>query len=205
MRARFQLPLILAIALCGLTAVPPRVTAQDLASAVLTLNVPEPTTFELALDEIELDWSQRDPKRLLSRGVNPIAGTQVAAVEPTRVLFSMPATAGATALAALGAALEAANPGAEANLILYEPGGRRPSGRRSLTRRVALLLEQPGDPTGALAEYAARSPRGVPNVPGGYVLEASDPLSAIELADALRLRAGVVVAYPLLTRQAVPR
>jgi hypothetical protein len=174
-------------------------------TVTLIINTPEPHRFELALDEIELDWTERDPNRVLSPAPTAIANTRVALAERTRAVVALTAVGNTATLAARRAALEASNPGAEAHLVLYELGQRTASTRHLLTTRAALILEDPSDPTGALTEYAARNPRPVDGVPGAYTLEATDPLNTLDLAVALRRRAGVRIAYPLLERQQTPR
>ncbi len=102
--------------------------------------------------------------------------------------------------------LRAANPGAEANLVLYEPGLPKTSAnRRLLTREVGLMVEQGEDPRGIVSGLSVQSLRAVPGVPGGYVVEATDPWAALELADTLRQTGGVRSAYPLLKRGFFPR
>lgn len=175
------------------------------ASIAFTFNTPEPHAFQLALDEIELEWTGRDPSRAPLGAPTPLAGARVTLVDGTRAVFEVTTVRNVAELVARSIALEAVNPGTKACFVLYEPGERTAASRQVLTTRTALLLEDPADPTGALAEYVARDPQPVPGVPGAYVLEASDPLSAIQLAEALRLRAGVRSAYPVLNRQVFGR
>jgi hypothetical protein len=180
--------------------------AQAPASITITIRTPEPRTFQLALDEVELDWSERDPNRQLSRAATAIANTRIAIAERARAVMALTSVGNMQALAARSAALEAANPGAEAHYVLYEPGERRAQEARALlTARTAVLLEDDRDPSGVLAEYAARNPQPIEGVPGGFLLQAADPLSAVDLAEALRVRIGVRVAYPLLERQLTAR
>ncbi len=166
----------------------------------LTLKTPEPEEFELALDEVELDWSES--------GSGPAAPPNVVAftaiVEQTRTtaVFKISGASTIEALALIARQLETANAPARADFVLYEPRrGRDPSTRRALSNTVALLLADPADPDRVVAEYASRDPQTLQGVPGAYVLNAGDPLSAIQLADTLSSRAGVKAAYPLLKRR----
>lgn len=194
--------LLLSVMTCGLSD--SAVLAQRRpveVSVPMTLYTPEPQQLNLALDEIELDWSEQDPGRTLSGSPNPVPNTRLTTIEATRAIFAVSDVSTPEGLAAVSRALESVNPGAEANFVLYELEGRSVASRRVLTTHTALILEDPSDPTGALIEYAARNPQPLEGVPGGYLLEGSDPLSAVQLADALRDRAGVKSAYPLVKRR----
>lgn len=135
-----------------------------------------------------------------------IYGTQVLKSEAFRTVVAVSNITSPVDLSMMATAMKAANPGAEAHLILYEPGlPQSKATRRLLTREVGLLIEQGEDPQNLLAGLLAGSIRSVPGVPGGYVVEASDPIAALNLADALRQRPGVRSAYPLLKRAYFPR
>jgi hypothetical protein len=170
---------------------------------LVTIHAPHPEQFELALDEIELDWSG-DPgakQRAPGKGAAAIAGTTIRDSEDARVGLEVSGVTDRGDLLKKAAALKAANPGAEAYLVLYEPGlPKGKSTRRLLTREVGLLMEQGGDLGAVLTGLAAGAVRPVPGVPGGYVVEAGDPLAALDLAEAIRQRPGVRSAYPLLRR-----
>jgi hypothetical protein len=153
---------------------------------LITIHAPHPQQWELALDEIELDWSK-------TPGAKERAPREVVAVL---------GVTGLDALRKRAKALKDANPGAESHLVLYEPGlPRSTASRRLLTRHVGLLLDQNVDPQSLLSGLPGGRIKKVPGVPDGYTVEAEDPLAALELADALRLRPGVRSAYPLLQRQ----
>jgi hypothetical protein len=170
---------------------------------LVTIHAPHPEQFELALDEIELDWTG-DPgakQRTPGKSAVPIAGTTIRESEDARAGLEVSGVASPGDLLTKAAALKAANPGAEANLVLYEPGlPKSKATRRLLTREVGLLLEQGGDLGAILTGLPVGAARPVPGVPGGYVVAAGDPLAALDLAEALRQRAGVRSAYPLLKR-----
>ncbi len=153
---------------------------------LITVHAPHAQQWELALDEVELDWSKapgvtgRAPRQVI-----PVAGA-----------------AGRDDLKKKAKALKDANPGAESHLVLYEPG--RPHSKASrhlLTRHVGLILDKDVDPQSVLAGLPGVQIKKVPGVPDGYTVEAEDPLAAVDLADALRLRSGVQHAYPLLQHQ----
>jgi hypothetical protein len=157
----------------------------------------------VALEEVELDWSV-DPG---AKGRTPashtvaIPGSRVVEREAARAAVAVAGAASPADVLMISTALKAANPGAEAHLVLYEPGlPRNKANRRLLTREVGLLVELGEDPQGVLAGLPAGPIRAVPGVPGGYVVEAADPIAALDLADALRQRPGVRSAYPLLKR-----
>lgn len=177
------------------------------AGPLITVHTPHPEQFEMALDEIQLEWTDPGEKKL-APAQTPIMiyGTQVLKSEAFRAAVAVSGITSPTDLSMMAAALKAANPGAEAHLILYEPGlPQSEATRRLLTREVGLVLEQGEDPQSLLTGLPAGSIRSVPGVPGGYVVEVSDPITALNVADALRRRAGVRSAYPLLKRQHFPR
>ena len=180
---------------------------RPVAGPLITIHAPHPEQLELALDEVELDWSG-------ARGVKgsapaalavEIAGTRLVRREAVRAVVEVSGVADRQHLAMLAAALKAANPGAEAHLVVYQPGlPRGTASRRLLTREVGLLLE-PGEEGRVLAGLAVDAVRAVPGVPGGYVVDAGEPLATVDLADALRTRPGVRSAHPILKRAVFPR
>ena len=172
-------------------------------SARITIHAPHPEPLELALDEVELDWSGAPAVRgRAAAAAVEAAGARLSAVDERRAVFR-PANAGdLRGLWAVAEALEAANPGAQARLVLYEPGlPRSEATRRLLTREVALLLGPAEEPQDVLVGLSVGPVRAVPGVRGGYVVEARDPIDALDLADLLRQRLGVQSAYPLLKRR----
>jgi len=174
------------------------------AGPLVTIYAPQPKPFELALDEVELDWSGKPDAKTSTPAAAAIevAGTKLAERSEQRAAFAVAGKKSMADMSVVAKALRAANPGAEAYLVLYEPGlPRSTATRQLLTREVGLLLEQDGDVQGALADVAAGAVRPVPGVPGGYVVEAEDPGAALDLATNLRQHPGVRTAYPLLKRQ----
>lgn len=178
------------------------------AGPVVTIHAPHPQSLELALDEIELDWSAAPGAKAQAPAQSAIAvaGTTILERSAARAVV---AVAGATTpqdLLTSALALQAANPGAEGYLVLYEPGlPKTLATRQLLTREVALVLEPGQDPVGALAGLPSGAVRPIRGVPDAYAVLAPDPLAALDLADALRQRPGVRSAYPLLKRQQFPR
>lgn len=178
------------------------------AGPLITIYAPHPEQLELALDEVELDWSG-DPG---AKGQAPghyaavIPGTRVGDSDAARATIVLSGVTGPVDLSMTARALKAANPGAEYHLVLYQPGlPRSKETRRLLTHEVGMLLEQGEEPGGVLAGLPVGPLRAVPGVPGGYVVETGDPMAALDLADQLRQRPGVRSAYPLLKRQHFPR
>lgn len=169
----------------------------------IAIRTPEPEQLELALDEIELDWSAAGAAgRPLAQQPTAVSGATLIEQAATRSVFRVSGAAAPVDLASLCRALEAANSGAEANFVLYALDSGRDAGtRRVLTRHVALVLEDAADPSGVLVELAARTPQPLEGVPGGFVFETADPLSAMELADGIRDRTGVKAAYALVKRR----
>lgn len=172
------------------------------------LSVPTPSLreFELALDELELDWSRMPGAKQQAPGRQAVAaaGAAFTVQEELRALALFPAAADAAALRAVAETLHAANPAAEIHLVLYEPGRPRSERtRRLLSREVGLLLEAGADPQAVVAGLSVLALRPVAGLATGYVADAADPLAALELAAALQGRPGVKRAYPLLKRQFV--
>ena len=143
---------------------------------VLTVFTPRPQNFELALNEVEISGAIRN-----------ISGAS-----------------GPEDLLRVSAALKAETPGREVGWILDEPGRPRSVATRAiLTREIGLLV----DPHVVVDEIVRDiGPlRAVPGVEDGYVVEASDPMKALELVETLRQRTGVRTAYSLLKRQMFTR
>lgn len=170
------------------------------AGPMITVYTPHPEQLEIALDEIELEWRETDEKTITpTHAPIMIYGAQISESAASRATVAVSGITSQMDLSMIATSLKAANPGAEAHLILYEPGlPKNQTTRRLLTREVGLIVEQGEDPQALLEGLPAGSVRSVPGVPGGYVVEASDPISALSLADALRQRPGVRSAYPLL-------
>lgn len=179
------------------------------AGPLITVHTPHPEQFEMALDEIELEWTDSgNEKYVPDEAPIMVHGARVVKSEASRAIVALSGITGPTELSMMATVLKAANPGAEAHLILFEPGLPQSSAsRRLLTREVGVVLEEGKDPQELMAGAGlpAGSIRGVPGVPSGYVVEADDPLAALTVADALRQRSGVQSAYPLLKRAYFPR
>jgi hypothetical protein len=192
----------------GVPAFAQKPAGGSLAGTIrMLVHTPYPEEFDLALDEIELDWSGMPGAKSLSPGFTAvaIAGTRPVDRAATRATIATTDVTTIEDLIALGAALESANPGAEAHLVLYvAKRDRGESTRRLLTREVGVLLAPQADPQAILSGVPASGATPVPGVPGGYVLRADDPKSALDLAAALRRRPGVKTAYPLLKARLSP-
>ena len=170
---------------------------------LITIHAPHPERLEFALDEIGLDWGGHPgaSERVPAQSVALVAGTRLLATEGgTLALVGFPRVARPEDLSPIATALEAANPGAEAHLVLYVPSHPKSKASRGLlTRQVGLILEQGADPGSVTAGLAVVSIRRA-SVSGGYVLDAENPLAALSLADLLRQRSGVKIAYPMVRR-----
>jgi hypothetical protein len=180
------------------------------AGALVTIHTTRSQQYELALDELQIEWGsgpgpkEQRPGPAQSVVLSP--GQTVLETEGTQALLSIPAVATPGDLLPILSAVKSANPGCEVNLVLYEPG--LPRGRRArqfLTREVGLLMEKGIDSRSALDARPAGAIRPVPGVPEGYVLETPNPLAALERANALYQQPGVRSAYPLLKRYHVKR
>lgn len=181
---------------------------RPLVGQLITIYAPHSEQLELVFDEVELDWSG-DPS---TKGKTPaalateVAGATLKARDSHRAVFDVSRANDVMGVHALAMALKAANPGAEAHPVLYEPGRPKSTAtRRLLTREVALLLEPGEDPRIVIGGLPVGLIRQVPGVPDGYVVEAADAIAALDLADALRQRSGIRSAYPLLRRTHFPR
>src|SRR5262249_55905185 len=80
--------------------------------------------LELALDELELDWSADSTARFRSPGLGAkeIPGATVAASNPVRAVFVVSHVGDKAGLHKLAGSLGGANPGADVHLVVYEPG-----------------------------------------------------------------------------------
>jgi hypothetical protein len=193
------LPVLLLTQVLGAAAQP---------GALLDLHVPDRRTFELALDEVEIDWSG-DPQAK-SRGPGLAAAmtprATVMGQDPARTRVALAGVPDSAALTAEAAALRALNPGAAVHLVLYEARAPRTEAtRRLLTTEVAVVMEPGRDPTPVTSGLGGKALRPVGSVPDAFVVEGDDPLAAVALADALRGQPGVRTAYPLLKRLRLPR
>jgi hypothetical protein len=159
---------------------------------MITIHSPEPRQLELALDEMELDWSH-DPgarARGPAQAAQEVHGARLAARDGVRAIYTLSGVSDKAALRAMAASLSGANPGAEPLV---------------LGREVSLLLK-PGETAAAvLAGQSVGAIRQVPGVPGGFVVEARDPLDALDLADTLRAHPAVTSATPIVRRMFFPR
>ena len=184
---------------------------RPLEGLLITIHTPHPQQLEMVLDEIELDWSHlpNSIRKAFTASANAVAGTRLEMHDDKRAIFSVSGASDLVGLWARAQALKATNPNAEAHLVLYEPGIPKSNAtRRLLTREIGLLLEEPNDLKALLvnlAGVAMDKVRKVPGVPGGYVLEAEDPISALQVAETLRQQNGVRSASPLLRRQLFTR
>lgn len=196
------------LAVFQLGATSPKQSKRQPTGPLITIHAPHPEQFELAIDEVELDWSAQPSakQQAPAQYAAPVAGAKIVERNGVRALVRVPPVMAPPDLLAIATNLKAANRGAEAHLVLYEPGlPRTKANRRLLTREVGVLLD-PGEAPGVALQGLTVGPiNSVPGVSGGYVVEAVDPLAALEMADALRQRPGVRSAYPLLKRFYVPR
>ena len=178
------------------------------AGPLITIHAPHATQFELAMDEAELDWSRVPGAkgRALGTQATPAGSARIIEREGMRARAAFAPVDSLSALQGMTAALQAANPGADAYLVVYEPGRPKSKAtRRLLTREVGLVMEPGVDPHKAVAGLPVTDIRPVGGVSDGYVVNATDPIAALDLAHVLRQRSGVRHAYPLLRRQYVPR
>jgi hypothetical protein len=178
----------------------------DLNPAGLRITVSGPTSrqYEVALDEIELDWSRRAEVKRHAPGRQAVSvpGANFMEREAARAVAKLDPVAGIHDLHHASDVLRAANPGAEAHFVLYEPGRPRSKATRHLlTSEVGLVLEPNADLQVITAGLSVVAIRPVAGVASGYVVDAADPMAALDLVEALVQRPGVKTAYPLLRRQ----
>ncbi len=178
-----------ALALVGVVTTTLPVRAQD-TKALVTVRTPEQEQFELALDEVEIE---------VQRGSNaPASGSR-------RSILRVAGASGPADLVRTGTDLEAKNPGGRVNWVLYRPGvAKSPATRVLLTAEVGLILDGSVQPDQLLASIVGRA-RAVPGVPNAYVVDAGDPLSALNLVERLSQRPGVRTVYSLVKRQLAAR
>ncbi len=153
----------------------------------------------MALDEVELEWA--DPRAAAAGAPGEVTGARIVRTDTNGAVFTLDTAQDIAALASLREALQAANRDSVVHLVIYDRNDRRGASRRVLTSRVSIILSDPADPTGVLEEFAARSPRAVPSVPGAYVLSADDPFAAVQLLGALEGRRGIKSASPEFKRE----
>ncbi|PWB44813.1 MAG: hypothetical protein C3F12_10490 [Candidatus Methylomirabilota bacterium] len=180
---------------------------QPVAGPLITLYAPHREQYEVVLDTIELQWPMSD-KGGVPAVDTPVMvyGARVVDSEASRAVVALSEITTLADLSAMTAALKAVNPGVDIYPVLFESGlPHSKSTRRLLTREVGLLVEEGIDVQDLVAGLAVRSVRSIPGVPGGYVVDASDPIATLTLAEALRERPGVRSAYPLLKRAYVAR
>lgn len=170
-----------------------------------SVRTPELETFELALDELELDWSEAGAAgRPLAAQPVVIDGTALSERTATSAVFRVTAATSPELLASICRGLESANPASECNFVLYAPDTNRDAGtRRVMTTHLAVVLEDPASV--AALEAFVQNPEPMDGVPGGFVFEAFDPLAAAQIADAIRVRDGIKSAYPLVKRRQFAR
>jgi hypothetical protein len=181
--------------------------AQDPRGVALTVRLPELTTVEVALDEIELQWRDERGARLEeTRAATGTWRADVRRVAAGQTVFAIRAVAALPELSAIAKELEDLNPGSAAHLVLYERGrARSEASRMLLGREVALLLDELTSSSVVLDALRAFRVQAVPSVSRAYVVEAADPLGALALADRLRATPGVETAYPLVQRRQFSR
>jgi hypothetical protein len=114
-------------------------------------------------------------------------------------IFALENVVGAPDLGQRLHALENANPGREAHLVVFERGAARVDGNRALLgREVALLLKSADAPVPESLKGLDVAP--FPSVPGTFIVRAADPLAALDIVDKLRNDPAVLSSYPLLRR-----
>jgi hypothetical protein len=176
------------------------------SSIQLTIRAPEVMRFDLALDEVELQWtSERPDAGAPSRAARGTAQASVVSATPGGNRFSSVART-QPELTSIARSLEAQNPGSRAYLVLYEAGqSRQESSRRLLGTEVAVLLTDDANLSQLQTTLAPFNPRLAEAVPRAFVVEAADPLGSLELAAQLSRIPGVKTAYPLLRQRMYPR
>jgi hypothetical protein len=173
----------------------------------ITTDGAEPVSVDLALDEVELGRSDSGGG---SHDALPApVGTSRARLKARaddRAVFLASGARSLPEMKGLVRELEARNPGRSGYLVLYASGQPRTDATRQLLgRTVAVLFAHHWDPSMTFRVVGALNARPVAALPDAYVVEASDPLAALDLAAALRVTPGVTTAYPLLKRMQFPR
>jgi hypothetical protein len=186
----------------GSAAVP----APGQPTAEVVIPQPEPRSFQVALDQIELDWSAAARGTRGERTPMAVAGTTITAHDERRTVVRVEGAGTVAALRQKLAATIAANPEARGELVVYESDRpRTDASRQLLTSDVALLLEDGVALEDIVARVAGLEATAVRGTPRGYVVRCADPLSAVDVARALGAVNGVKRAYPLLKRARVAR
>lgn len=183
-------------ALASQAAVPPA-ERRSIAVVVLT---PAPVDFELALDEIELEWhkGEGEPRTALP-------GTSVISHDGGHTALAVAAD-GIDRLREVLRAEEQANPGSSAHVVLYEAGRpRTASSRRLLTPEIAVVIASGVSIDDVAARAALLAGEMVPGVEGAYVLRAPGALAALDAVRQLAVVPGVTTVYSLLKRTLVMR
>ncbi len=161
------------------------------AGVELTVPSPEPRTFVVALDELELDWTGAHNRDANSPDVTVLSISNVTTL---------------ARLAQLLADQESANPGTRGRVVLYEPGKPRTvANRRLLTSDVAILVSEGMTAAELTGTADLTQIRAVPGVANAFVGRAASPLAAIDVARAFASVPGVKSAYPLINRTPVSR
>ena len=176
-------------------------TAQQPATATMTIRTPVARTYAVALDEL---WIQagRDEGAWASR--LDALGLSQQARHGRLVVARVSGARTPQDVAAHASRIRRATPEAEPCLALYDRNAPRDDEHRSLlTSQVALLVD-PGVSASELVGRGGRV-REVAGVPNAFVVDTDDPLAGVALADALARRPGVRQAYPLVRTMEQPR
>ena len=193
---------MIGVAALSLVTALPAAAQSGVSGRTIAVAAPEPLRLVLALDEIELDWSGAGDERVvLSRNVAAVPGVRSVQRDGLHAVLTLTAGSEADVATTLRAA-EAANPGAEGRLVLYEEGAPRSERTRHLlTREVAVLVDPTVGVAGLATQLGVAPPRSVAGVPNAWILLANDPLDALRLAETANGTTGVRLAYPLLRKQ----
>ena len=181
---------------------PGRSSPRRADGPLVTVRTPQPEQFELAMDEVDMEADRTAGATDAPPAPRAVPSTAIMTSSDGRATLRVSGASSTQDLLSISVALEAANPGSRVSWVLYPPEAPRTASTRvQLTREVGLLLED--NAQNVLADL--RNPRAVPGVPNGFVVEASDPRSALDLVETLRERPGVRTAYSLIRRQQSPR
>jgi hypothetical protein len=172
----------------------------------LTVRTPQPERFELALDEIEIQWrGERGTRAAQRRAATATARATVRKSSDAGTVFTVRDARAAADLREIARGLEQQNAGGVAHLVLYDAGKpHSEASRKLLGREVAVILNETIDAS-AILSPRVKTFRRMPAVPNAYIAEAADPLAALALADELAAVTGVETAYPLLQRRRMTR
>jgi len=183
-------PLLLVVGLVGSAAAEPGRTRP--VSPRIPIATPEPVLFDLALDEVELYWSQiPNGRRLPSVSTGGVLGASIVAQRGGLAIVKMAEVEGAEALRQVAATLQRANPGAVIKPVFYEAGVPRTGATRRIGTSAARLVVTAGMTPESVVGAAAVTMRPTPGPAGAYVLEASNPMAALDVTTMLRGRSGV--------------